>query len=111
MKKSLLFAILITFSFACSSDDDDQNTQEGLSGTHWVKTTNNERHFTFTSTTEYVYSEGGSSYPGTYIYDGSEGVMTETSSNFELDFKVEGNILSANQDTSDPDFEALYEKQ
>lgn len=113
MKKIFFVLFLnLTLIYSCDSDDDStSNTPTGLSGTHWIKTTDNDRHFTFTSATEYVYSENGSTHPGTYVFNGTNGTMTETSSNFELEFQVNGNILSANQNTSNPDFEALYEKQ
>lgn len=107
----LLF--LFTTLLSCSNDDDNSvvDTPTTLSGTHWIRTTNSTRHFTFTSSTEYVYSEGGVQYPGTYTYSGSSGTFTETSSGSTISFKVNGNILSANQDDTNPDFEALYEKQ
>ncbi|MFV0573747.1 MAG: hypothetical protein ACK5M1_15175 [Xanthomarina gelatinilytica] len=114
MKKSLFILTLFAcITLSCSNDDDNPESPETieLSGTHWVKTTDNSRHFTFTSSSEYVYEEDGNNYPGTYVFNGEEGVMTETSSSFELEFRVNGNILSANQNTNDPDFEALYEKQ
>ena len=103
-----MFGVLI---LSCDNDDDNSSKQTELSGTQWVKTTDNTRHFTFISDTEYVYSENGNTYPGTYVFDGVNGTMTEDSSSFELSFKVNNDILSANQDTSDPDFEALYAKQ
>lgn len=104
---SLVFGLFVT---SCNSDDNDNSSSQiELSGTQ--KTTDSTRHFTFTSSTEYVYSESGNTYPGTYVFDGSKGVMSEPSSSFELEFKVNNDVLSANQDTSDPDFEALYKKQ
>ncbi len=112
MKKNILFLFLsLPILFSCNNDDDSSSSQTELSGTHWIKTTDSNRHFTFTSATEYEYYENGSTHPGTYIFNGSNGTMTETSSNFELEFQVNGSILSANQNTSDPDFEALYDKQ
>lgn len=113
MKKNistLLLSLILLFS--CSNDNDSSTEDNNiLSGTHWVKTTNSERHLTFKSTTEYVYSENGKTYSGTYTFDGSSGKMYEKSSSFVLDFKVNGDILSANQNTTNPDFEALYKKQ
>ena len=113
MRKSfLLISFILAALFSCSSDDDGNIPIDptNLSGTHWIKTTDNTRHFTFTSSTEYVYSENGSEYQGTYTFDGANGVFDEGSST-EIQFKVNGNILSANQNFSNLDFEALYEKQ
>ena len=113
MKKNIFILFLsLTLIYSCSSDDDSSsNETTELSGTLWVKVTDSDIYFTFTSATEYVYTENGTVNPGTYVFNGTNGTMTETSSGFELEFKVNNNILSANQDTSDPDFEGLYELQ
>ncbi|MCF6297653.1 MAG: hypothetical protein L3J08_06670 [Flavobacteriaceae bacterium] len=109
--KKIFFTIMALglFITSCNNDDDNSSSQTELSGTQWTKSTDSNRHFTFTSTTEYVYSENGSTHPGTYVFDGTNGTMTETGD--DIDFKVNNDILSVNQDTSDPDFESLYTKQ
>jgi len=110
MKKIILILLFLSITVTSCNKEDNTNPNS-LEGTHWVKTTDSSRHFTFTSSTECVYVEDKYSYPGTYVFDGSNGTIIETSSNFNLSFNVNGNILSANQDTDDPDFEALYKKQ
>lgn len=114
-KKIFILLFSLTLFYSCSNDDDnasDNKLELSLSGTHWVKIDNDDIHFTFTSSTQYVYEEIDGTFPGTYVFNGTSGKMIETvDPDFELEFKVNGDILSANQDTSDPDFEALYKKQ
>lgn len=109
MKKTLILSSFIIFNFillSCKSDVDDLSNNTSLSGTFWVKINDDTRTFTFTSSVKYVYTEYGNSYPGTYTFDGSFGTFDG-----DIDFKVNGDILSSNQDDSNQDFESLYAKQ
>ena len=113
MKKKYLILIFSIVLLNSCNNDDNNTTQEQfeLSGTHWVNTADNDRFYTFINTFEYVYSEEGSSYSGTYFFNGNSGTMTGTNTNFEAGFVVNADILSVNQNQSNPDFEALYLKQ
>ena len=102
-----ILLIMLTALSACSKDNDSALE---LSGTHWIKTTDNSRYFTFTNKTEYVYVEGSDSASGTYTFDGTNGVF-QTKDEGNIDFKVNGNILSVNQNDDSSDFESIYEKQ
>lgn len=106
---SLIFIGILIYS--CTNNDDSQEDINSLFGTKWINVNDDNQHFTFISSTEYVYKERLGSSKGKYTFDGNKGVMIEESSNFELDFRVNGNVLSANQDTTDPDFEQSYLKQ
>lgn len=112
MKKYILpfviFLVAISITSCSSNNDDDLPS---LVGTHWIKSSDNSRHFTFTTENEYVYVENGSSYPGTYTFNGTEGVFTETSSGFQGDFKVVGDVLTSYQDVNDPTSGVNYIKQ
>ncbi len=104
---SCILLLVLTVLSACSKDND---SAVELSGTHWKKTTDNSRYFTISNKTKYVYVEGNDSASGTYTFDGTNGVF-QTKDEGSIDFKVNGNILSVNQNDDSPDFESIYEKQ
>jgi hypothetical protein len=112
MNKKIFIKIYLLFCVisACSKNENSTSTLE-LSGTHWVKTTDEKRHFTFTTASEYVYVELGRSYTGTYSFNGTNGPFIDVDKYGSIDFKVNSKILSVNQDVTNPDFESIYEKQ
>jgi hypothetical protein len=113
MKKVILIVLsILTISISsCKSDDDSNDDPLTLSGTHWVRSDDDSRYFTFTSENEYEYGENNNSYPGTYIFDGSTGTFTETSSGYQSNFEVLGDILTDYQDPDDPTNGTNYIKQ
>ncbi len=90
---NLFLTILICYS--CSNTEDSIETVTNLIGTKWVNTdiTKEKDYFTFTSETEYVYTEERlGSTKGTYTFNGKTGVFLEDGISY--DFEISNNILS-----------------
>jgi len=112
MKKYITIMVLSIFTLSVLSCKDDEDSDDiDLAGTHWVESDDDSRHITFTTGSKYDYVEEGTSYPGTYTFNGSTGVITETYSNDEFNFKVVGDVLTAYLDSMNPNEGTNHIKQ
>ena len=97
MKTKILNLILLTaLIYSCSSSEDSTESSLTILGTKWVNidTTKEKDYFTFISETEYLYTEERlGSEKGTYTFNGTTGIMKETSSKIEINFEIKDNIL------------------
>ena len=67
----ILMGILI---YSCTNNEDSQEGSNSLFGTKWINVNDDNQHFTFISSTEYVYKERLGSSTGKYTFDGTKGM-------------------------------------
>ena len=93
MKKILLLLAVITIS-SCSSSDEIDNPFDGeLFNTVWLGTGDDEgESYAFISDKDFKYVGEGTVESGTYIFDGTNGVLTTSS--YSHTFKIEGNKMT-----------------
>lgn len=101
----LLITTLLPIVTACNDDDSNNNNTNSLAGTAWFGTDDDEGEvYSFTSSTAYTFSGDGPTIQGTYTYNGSDGVLTETSSSYN--FAIVSDVMTVGNGNS-----SIYIKQ
>ena len=100
MKKVILIFTMILVISACSNSDETDNPFDGeLFNTIWLGTGDDEgESYAFLSDIDFKYVGEGTIENGTYIFDGTNGVLTTSSSVHT--FKIEGNKMTVEDGSS-----------